>query len=154
MTHFNIRKAEPDDADLLTDLAKKSKAHWGYSQELIDKWQEELTVTAEFISNSISFVAEHEGKIVGFWCRSTIKSKSPTPGLLFIDPKYIRHGCGAMLWQAVKKEAKSRGLSSFIIEADPNAEGFYLKMGGIKIGEKESTVVAGRKLPIIEFNIE
>jgi len=44
------------------------------------------------------------------------------------------------------------GVTSFILEADPNAAGFYIKMGGVKIGEKASLVVPGRKLPIIKFD--
>jgi len=40
MTEFYIRKAELFEADELTILAKKSKAHWGYDKKLVSKWED------------------------------------------------------------------------------------------------------------------
>jgi hypothetical protein len=33
---FSIRSANPDEADFLTELALRSKAVWGYSQDFLD----------------------------------------------------------------------------------------------------------------------
>lgn len=153
MSDYIIRRANPEDAAILTELAKKSKSYWGYDQSLILKWEEDLTITPDFIMNSTAFVAENNEKIIGFWCRSDINSNDITPGYLFIDPEYIGLGCGSALYKAVRKDLCAKGIKSFTLEADPNAEGFYLKLGGIKIGEKESPVVPGRFLPIIKFNL-
>ena len=40
-----IIKAAPYDAEKLTEIALKSKAFWGYSDEQIESWREDLTVT-------------------------------------------------------------------------------------------------------------
>ena len=58
-------------------------------------------------------------------------------------------GVARALWSEVKKEAEARGIKRFVIEADPNAVPFYLSLGAEKIGEKESTLIAGRFFPII-----
>ena len=45
MAEIAIRPARPAEANELTQIAIRSKAHWGYSQELIDIWAEDLRVT-------------------------------------------------------------------------------------------------------------
>jgi hypothetical protein len=39
-----IRKARPDEAGELTELALRSKAHWGYDEAFMASCREELTV--------------------------------------------------------------------------------------------------------------
>ncbi|MBB71146.1 MAG: GNAT family N-acetyltransferase [Legionellales bacterium] len=150
---FTIRQAIPEDAEALTKLAKRSKAHWGYSADLIKAWEPDLTITPEFLVDAIAFVAEKNGKIAGFWARSCHNTDEVSQGYLFVESEFMGQGCATQLWQAVKCEAKNRGLTSFVIEADPNAAEFYLKIGGIKISEKESPVVPGRYIPIIKFTL-
>ena len=43
------------DADLLTQIALKSKAFWGYSDELIESWRDDLTISSKMISESYIF---------------------------------------------------------------------------------------------------
>lgn len=151
---YKIRFAKSDEAKELTQLAFLSKAHWGYSPEWLESWRDDLTVTPELIKNSIAFVAELNGKIVGFWCRSVNDSTEPSQGLLFIHPDHMGKGVGKLLFKAVKEDAIKRGIYSFTIEADPNAVPFYEKMGAKKIGEKESAVIVGRKIPILRFDFK
>ncbi len=148
MTYL-IRRAKPEEAKVLTEIALRSKAYWGYSAELIQLWTPELEVTPEMIENGISFVAELDSVIKGFWCRPAVEELSD--GRLFIEPSEISKGCGKALWNAVMKEAKHRGLRYLTWEGDPNAAGFYLKMGARQIGTVESKVVPGRMLPILRF---
>jgi hypothetical protein len=42
-----IRPARVDEAHLLSDLALRSKAYWGYSPELIEQCREELSYSEE-----------------------------------------------------------------------------------------------------------
>ncbi|WP_231560081.1 hypothetical protein [Bacillus badius] len=44
-----IRKAKCEDSDLLSNLAYRSKAHWGYFEEFLQKCKDDLTVTKEYI---------------------------------------------------------------------------------------------------------
>ena len=45
-----IRAARSDEAGLLSEIAFRSKAYWGYSEEFMVSCREELTVTAELRS--------------------------------------------------------------------------------------------------------
>jgi len=154
MKKYIIRPALPSEAETLSTLAFISKAYWGYPKEWLEAWKDELAVTPEMIQSSISFVAELDGQIVGFWCRAAADSLEPSEGRLFIHPDHIKQGLGRRLWDAVRESAANRGIRFFTFEADPNAAAFYIKMGAQKVGEKESTVVPGRMFPIVRFEIK
>ena len=150
---FVIRAAHPSDADELTKLAFLSKAHWGYPKDWLDLWQDDLTITPEAIEGAIAYVAELEGKIIGFWARASLDSDQITSGWLFVHPDHMGQGIARALWSALREEASARGIQSFVIEADPNAVPFYLSLGAEKIGERESTVIPGRFIPILRIPI-
>ena len=42
---MKIEKAIINDNQVLTEITKKSKAYWGYSEEQISKWNDSLTIT-------------------------------------------------------------------------------------------------------------
>lgn len=150
---YIIRPAKPIEATALTKLSYRAKAYWGYPKEWLEAWKEELTVTPSMIEESISYVAEFREEIVGFWCRSIGNTDKVSFGLLSVAPEHMGNGCGRLLWEAIKEEACKRGINHFIIEADPNAIPFYLKIGGKQIGVQESKVIPGRILPIFRFEL-
>ncbi|CAB3770918.1 hypothetical protein LMG29660_06760 [Burkholderia puraquae] len=39
---FIVRAARTEDADALTQLARISKAHWGYPKDWLELWQSDL----------------------------------------------------------------------------------------------------------------
>jgi hypothetical protein len=43
------------------------------------------------------------------------------------------------------------GYAQMTWESDPHAEGFYLRMGALRVGEVESTVKPGRFLPKMKY---
>lgn len=49
MTNFVIRPARPDEAEQLSALAQRSKAHWGYDEEFQAAFRPELTLRPEEI---------------------------------------------------------------------------------------------------------
>lgn len=150
----SIRAAHPSDAGRLTELAHLSKAHWGYPKAWLDSWHADLTVTPEAIETAIAYVAESEGQIVGFWARTPSESDQPTPSWLFVHPDHMGRGIAHALWSAIRKEAIARGIGSFVIEADPHAVPFYLKLGAEQIGERESAVIPGRFVPILRITMQ
>ncbi|NQY41856.1 MAG: GNAT family N-acetyltransferase [Legionellales bacterium] len=149
---YILRKAQPQDAKTLTEIAKISKQYWGYSTELIKAWEEELTVTENFIKDCIGFVIEENNSIKGFWCRSATEELAD--GFLFVEPRSIGLGYGRILWNAVMQEAKNLGLKYLTWESDPNATNFYKKMGAKQIGTKPSAIVKGRFLPIMRYYLK
>jgi GNAT superfamily N-acetyltransferase len=154
-THYTIRRAAPAEADLLTGLTRRSKAYWGYDAAFMAKAYSFLVVSAHSIAEYDVFVAEDAEGIAGYY--ELIPSSDTAKGWLeslFIDPRAIGTGCGRLLWQHLLKAARAHGYCAIEWEADPNAEGFYTRMGAYPIGANESSVVAGRMLPVMRIELE
>src|SRR5262245_47280262 len=143
---MRIRPARPDEAELVSDLAVRSKAHWGYDDEFLAGSRVQLAVRAGEVTSRRVTVAERDGVVVGFYA---LEGQPPTGvlDLMFVDPDHLRGGVGRRLWAHVVTTARDVGLTAFTIDSDPFAEGFYLAMGAIRTGSTPSPVRAGRELP-------
>ena len=149
---MNIRKATIDEAGYLSELSFRSKAYWGYSEAFMEACRKDLTILPEDILSSIIFVLEDDKVIKGF-IGLEIEDGSCLLSNLFIDPNEIGKGYGRRLWLHMLEVAKELNVHSILIHSDPYAEDFYLAMGARRIGEIESTVFEGRKLPLLEIPI-
>jgi ribosomal protein S18 acetylase RimI-like enzyme len=147
-----FRAARGDEADLLTEVALRSKGHWGYDQEFLDACRAELTFRPEDAVTRRIVVADSPSGIVGFY---SIDGEPPDGelGNLWIVPERIGTGLGRRLWQHAASSASEAGYTSLLIEADPNAVGFYEAMGADRIGEAPSGSVTGRTLPLLRFKV-
>jgi N-acetylglutamate synthase-like GNAT family acetyltransferase len=148
-----LREARVEEARTLSDLALRSKAHWGYSSAFMQACSAELWVTeADISSPSIRYVvAEREGVVVGFYALELLAPSECELEALFVEPLYIGHGIGRQLIEHAKSLARRWGARSMVIQGDPNAATFYLAAGGTQVGERESDSIPGRYLP--EFRI-
>lgn len=72
---------------------------------------------------------------------------------MFIDPGYIGKSIGRLSWFDLIDKAKELNVNEFTLDSDPNAEGFYLKMGAKKIGYTPSTVFPDRNLPLMQVKV-
>lgn len=153
---FKIRLARPDEAGLLSALALRSKAHWGYSEEFMAACRDELTYAAEQIdAPQFTFcVCTVEDTVVGFHALERLSPDCAELEALFVEPEYIGQGVGRALIEHAKDYARQRGSSSLVIQGDPNAEKFYLAAGAVRSGSKESRSIAGRKLPLFTVNLD
>jgi GNAT superfamily N-acetyltransferase len=125
----------PRDAEVLSQIARHSKAHWGYPDTWLDIWHDALTITPEFIEANFVSLAEVEGDEAGFF--SLIEEDAGWElAHFFVLPKYIGQGIGRELWQeALRRLDNIAPGEPLSIESDPNAEGFYLRMGARRVGE-------------------
>ncbi|WP_338841050.1 hypothetical protein [Flavobacterium ginsenosidimutans] len=64
---MNIQKAKTEDHIRLTEITKKSKAHWGYSDEQMEKWNNNLTITRDYIEENPVFNLIDENQIIGYY---------------------------------------------------------------------------------------
>jgi GNAT superfamily N-acetyltransferase len=150
---MRIRPARTDEAALLSDLALRSKAYWPYSREFIEACRESLTVTADYIGSSEVWVGQAGEAIVGFY---GFEDEPDGVGLafFFVEPGAILSGTGRRLLEHARQRARALGHAILVIEADPHAEGFYLKMGADRIGERESSVGRGRMNPLLQLDLQ
>jgi GNAT superfamily N-acetyltransferase len=140
----HIRRASPDEAEVLTEIAHAAKRHWGYPENWIEHWKADLTITPDFIRHNEMYVAIAGEEIVG--CCAIAFSNSPaedSPAELehmWIKPEHMGTGVGRALFMRVRERAADLQVPLLEISADPNAEGFYHRMGARRIGEIQSEV--------------
>ena len=150
MTNPILRRARPDEAGTLSELALAAKAYWGYDEAFLAACRDELTLTGDDIARGRIVVAEIAGAVVGF---SSVDGTPPAGelGNLWITPVRIGGGLGRLLWQHAMATAAAAGFTQLDIGAEPNAEGFYRKMGARRIGTEPSGSIPGRVLPLMRI---
>ena len=149
-----IRKAYAYEAMLLSQLAVRSKAYWGYSQEFLEACRSELTIDASlFHTDSYEcFVALVGESIRGFHAIERISMDTYEVDALFVEPSSIGKGIGRRLIEHAVLWSTEQGAERLVIQADPNATEFYLSVGARQIGERESESIPGRRLPLFEID--
>lgn len=148
-----IRRAEPDDADALSRIAFAAKGHWGYPERWMERWREGLTITPEFVGRNEVHVAVVEGEPAGLYALVGEGSKIELEHL-WVLPERMGTGLGRTLFAHATGRAASLGAESLGIEADPNAEGFYRRMGARRVGEIVYELDGReRVLPLLEAEV-
>lgn len=144
-----LRAARDDEAETLSLLALRSKGHWGYDEAFMAACADELRMNPGEMAARRATVAEEDGALLGF---TTLEGEVPQGvlGMLFVEPEAIGRGLGRLLYQHVMDRARELGFDRLTIDADPNAEPFYLAMGAVRIGEVPSGSIPGRVLPLLE----
>ncbi len=148
----NLRPARPDEAPALSELALESKAHWDYSDEFIAACREELTLDPADVVAHRTTVAVVDDAVVGFF---TIVGTPPVGeiAMFFVAPEQIGTGVGTALLRRLRVDAISAGFMRLLIEADPNAIGFYERHGAAQVGDVASASIPGRALPLLELEL-
>lgn len=141
--------AQPEDAALLTATAYTSKKFWGYSDELMELWKEDLSISSEYIVNHKVVKVFEQETFAGFFA---IKIEDGNAELdhLWLDPIHIKRNFGRQIFEYLIRYLVSIEIHEMKLIAEPNAKGFYDKMGGKIIGEFQSKI-SGRMLDIYEF---
>ena len=143
-----IRRARQSEAARLSALALASKAVWGYDAQFLGRCRAELTVSVDYIASQPAYVAEADGRTAGFYGLS-LAGGGASLDYLFVDPQQLRRGLGEALWRHALGVARSLGAGALLIEADPNAEAFYRRMGAQRVGAVASGSIPGRELPLL-----
>ena len=149
---MNIRPASPTDATALTRIAHDAKKHWGYPEHWLEHWQADLTITPEFINANTVHVAESDGELVGFYALVTGNDKTELDHL-WVTPAHIGTGVGKELFIHAMQTAAGQSVDAVEILSDPNAAGFYRKMGAHQIGETVSEI-DGESRTLPRLNID
>ena len=130
---MEIIRAKPEDASVLTEIAFAAKRHWGYPERWMTNWSPLLTLTPQFIRATNVYAAVLEGKLVGFHALVRERDKFILQHL-WVLPEAMGRGVGRRLFTHALERARALGGRRVELESDPNAEGFYLRMGARKVG--------------------
>ena len=148
---MTIRTASPEDALTLTTIALEAKRYWGYPEHWIKHWESDLTISPEFIRDNHVYVHEEDGEIRGFYALCVAGDKAELEHM-WVTPAVIGTGVGKELFLDAMERAAKLDVGSVEISSDPNAAGFYKRMGATQIGETDSFVDGqARKLPRLKI---
>jgi GNAT superfamily N-acetyltransferase len=143
---FLIRPARAGEPQLLSALAMRSKAHWGYDAEFMEKVRPLLTFTEADLVSSVVYVLSIDEQALGVYRITGIPLEGELEDL-WLDPSLIGRGFGRNLFEHALSRARELRFDSLVIEGEPNAVGFYAAMGAQRIGARRSP--SGRTLPLL-----
>jgi N-acetylglutamate synthase-like GNAT family acetyltransferase len=118
----------------------------------MDKFKVIYEVTEDFIRKNPTFILYEDGRIIGFYAL-LIKPEGNELDFFYIEPQCIGKGYGEKMWNHLKNYCKGHNIKDFTLVTSPQAKEFYEKMGAIQIGEVESTLKKGRKIPELKCNL-
>ncbi len=150
--NIHIRRAWPEEADALTQIALSAKRHWGYPSRWMDIWTPQLTFSPDYLQENESWIAEEDHPIAFY----TLQERDGNAWIenLWVLPEHMGQGVGKQLFLHAISRSIELGYKILQLEADPNAAGFYEKMGMHKIGERYSEIEGQpRRLPIMEMKL-
>lgn len=150
---YEIRCAKADEAEILSDIALRSEAYWGYDDEYMERFASTYYLTKDYILENPTFVIENDTQIIGFYS-ILCESGNYSLDYFFIDPKFIGDGYGRKLWNHLLDYCKEANIHSFEIVTSPQAEAFYHKMGAKTVGTVESLLRKGRIIPKLVYNFQ
>jgi len=150
-TTVTIRRSSPEEAETLTTIALEAKRYWGYPEHWIKHWEADLTVTPDFIRDNQVYVAEADGEIRGFYALCVNGDKAELEHM-WVTPACIGTGVGKELFLDAMERAAALDVRDVELSADPNAAGFYERMGAKQIGEVDSPIDGQvRKIPRLKI---
>jgi ribosomal protein S18 acetylase RimI-like enzyme len=117
----------------------------------MEAWRKELTVTSDYVAQQRVVLAEAEQRLVAFY---GLEFRTDVAHLehLWVEPAHIGSGLGRKLLALACEDARNNGYTVIELVADPNAEGFYLRQGAIRIGEIRGHVLGNpRVLPKMQL---
>lgn len=147
--------------DRLLALAIAAKGTWGYDAAFMRRFAQEMDAELAGLAETVDrpggrepcvLLAEDGAELVGY---AVLRDGGDHALLddLWVDPERQGRGAGRALWDRACDLARSWGRSRLELEADPNAEAFYARMGARTVGHRASTYVAGRKLPLMQVEL-
>lgn len=149
---IKIRKAKVDDAQ---KIAQINVTVWkvAYKGLLPDDFLENRNISEERVQSvadrikapdSIYFVAEYEGKTVGF-CNGGLPRDEGYPfkyeiRALYVLPEYQHKGIGKALVNEFEKAVCKQDFYLYTLKQNINAHKFYEKIGGILLPQYNKTI--------------
>jgi GNAT superfamily N-acetyltransferase len=146
-----LRPARPEEGERLREIAIEAKSHWGYDRQAVESWAAEGDFTAAGLDAKWFLVAEAAGRAVGF---ASLIPRGAVCVLddLWIEPGWFGKGVGTTLFETCVERAGELGARRLEWEAEPNAVGFYEKLGGRYLRDSDPTEF-GRVIPVMGLEL-
>jgi GNAT superfamily N-acetyltransferase len=149
-----IRRGTDRDFARLREIAVEAKAHWGYDRARVEEWGRSGDFEPERLRTLEVYVAEAQAgdQPVG-WASLIPRGEVGWLEDLWIDPPWIGRGVGRLLFEHVAERARELGARRLEWEVEPNARGFYERLGTRYVRESEVTEW-GRVLDVLGVELK
>jgi len=127
-----LRTALPDEIPTLEALQRHSSLVWADTREQLLAHADAIAIPVEQVERGWARVAlGGDGVVIGF---SLIVPPAVTDGAaeldgLFVEPDHMRGGVGRVLVADAVERARARSYPRIEVMANPNARGFYERVG-------------------------
>lgn len=150
---FSIRSATEDEHEVLTALAHRPKARWGYPSKWMAQWKEQLTISAEYIAQHRVEVAVNTAMQIIGMCSLEHHDDHFRLEHVWIDPAAQGRGIGSILVTRALLAASKLSMPVHLV-ADQYAQSFYEGLGARVIGGEPAPMPGApeRSLPIMQFD--
>ncbi len=156
-----LAPATVEDTEELTRIAHLAKAHWGYPEAWLAAWREELTLRPSDLSHLVVSVARRPapgsvaGEILGFYALADQDTRWSLEHL-WVRPRVMGRGIGRLLFaDAIRSiQARRPAGTRLLVDSDPHAAGFYVKMGCLKVGSVRADMGVSRTRPLFEYQVQ
>ena len=119
---------------MLSSVAQRSKAYWGYSPDVLNAWRAELTLSAGDLRAMVVHVAVVDDMVAAFYALTPSIDAAWSLDHFWVIPELMRRGVGRTLLAHALDLAFSAGADAVGVDADPNAESFYVRYGAVRAG--------------------
>jgi GNAT superfamily N-acetyltransferase len=111
----------------LREIARSAKGHWGYDPQLVADWAAAIDFPPEE-----RLVVEDQG-----WAAVVPRGEVAWLDDLWVEPGAIGQGLGRELFERAAAIAREAGCTRMEWEAEPNALGFYERLGAVYVRDSE-----------------
>jgi len=148
---YEIRRALPEDCRALKAVARAAKGYWHYSSDYMELWNHDQEITPDYVEHYQVRCVVSGRKIIGFYAYST-DGEIRDLTHLWVAPEHIGTGVGRILLRDAIERLRADGVRGLHIIADPNAEGFYLRMGARRLAETRPGPL-GQQSPVLVLDV-
>jgi GNAT superfamily N-acetyltransferase len=134
-----IRPVVPDEGERLREIAIAAKGYWGYDRDRVTDWAATGDLSPAALRQKDFYLAAVKGRVVG-WAAAIGKGDVWWLDDLWIEPEWMGKDIGSRLFRHMAERGRRAGRVRMEWEAEPNALGFYEKMGGRYLRNSEPGV--------------
>ena len=149
-----IRPAREGEAPALGALCVRSKAHWGYDAEFMRLSWRSLQIDPAAIAEGRVFAAVDERDQPLGVVDCAFLGEDVDLMHLFVEPAALGRGIGRALFARAVAWTRAQGRRTLLIASDPNAVGFYRRLGAVDAGWIASEAIPGRMLPLLKYAVD
>jgi|SRR5579872_436004 len=128
-----VRKGALQDLPILKTVFRRSSWSNEGDRALLTEHPEFLELTDTAVQEGRTWIAEAEGRVVGFVTLRETPSAAEVEDL-FVDPGFMRRGVGRVLIETIASVAAERGWPQIEVDANPHAQEFYARTGFAESG--------------------